>query len=1006
MVAQIISHYRIVGKLGEGGMGVVYVAEDIHLGRRVALKTAKCKPDDYAFLNRFLREARAASKLSHQHIATIYDYGKTEDGQPYIVMELVEGQTLSGLLRAGALTIPQALKIIRQVAEALAEAHRHGIVHRDIKPSNIAINERGVVKVFDFGLAKQINGNQIDPSDPEQLRELNTQTREGTIVGTPMYLSPEQALGIAVDTRSDLFSLGSVLYECIAGEPAFSGSSPNEISAKVIRDDPPPPSSINANVRSELDRITLKALAKKPEDRYQSGSELSAELTAFEHETVNFNQTITPVVKAESSSTSTAALKTFSDVMRRPRLSIAFFIALIVLMCAVFLIVPRWNGRTLRPPSSEARNWYEQGVAALQGGSYFKASKMFERAVAADEKFVLGHARLAETYCELDESDKAKEHILEALRLVPNRDILDRVENLHLDAVSAAINRDIAGAIVAYTQISKLKAGNAAANLDLGRAYENNDEVSKAIEQYTIASNLDRTNPAPLLRLGVLYGRLQQSANSIAAFDGADALYKDKQEFEGNAEVSYQRGYLFNQTGKVVEAEVAAQQSLQIAKLADNKFQQVRALLLLSSIAYFSGKTVEGQQFAANAVALAANNDLESLTTQGLLDLGYALMLKRAYSESESYLKRGFELAQRFKEKRNEARANLLLGTFYIQREDPDQGLRYIEEALKFFRSGNYRREVSRCMMMNGRAQLLKAEFDSALKTLDEQLQLAKQVEDPGQLARSQAEVAAVLSKQDYYPQALIRYTESYELNKQLDNPLNAAFALLNRGDMLAHLGRHQEANEALDQLPPYLDRLSSDNKYKAIWTAWSFLIRAQMALSEGDYSQAKTRSNQALSVMVGNNRSLNTEASIKSVLGITEVLSGSLVSGLRLCKEATDLIGGLGNHADAETHLVLAEALLENGKLKEAVSAALLAQNQFEILHRQESEWRAWLLAARASKQLRDDARAREALSHAQETLQLLRSKWGQESFDSYTSKSEIRKYLSQMNALSGPAR
>ena len=181
MVAQIISHYRIVGKLGEGGMGVVYVAEDIHLGRRVALKTAKCKPDDYAFLNRFLREAQAASKLSHQHIATIYDYGKTEDGQPYIVMELVDGQTLSELLRAGALTIPQALRIIRQVAEALAEAHRQGIVHRDIKPSNIAITERGVVKVLDFGLAKRINGDQIDPSDPEQLRKLNTQDRKSVV---------------------------------------------------------------------------------------------------------------------------------------------------------------------------------------------------------------------------------------------------------------------------------------------------------------------------------------------------------------------------------------------------------------------------------------------------------------------------------------------------------------------------------------------------------------------------------------------------------------------------------------------------------------------------------------------------------------------------------------------------------------------------------------------------------------------------------------------------------
>ena len=235
MFGLTVSHYRIVSKLGEGGMGVVYIAEDILLGRRVAIKTAKCKPDDHAFRNRFLREARAVSAFSHPHIATIYDYGETDDGQPYIVMELIEGRTLSDLMRSGKLTFDETLTIIKQVAEALAEAHRHGIVHRDIKPSNIAITERGVVKVLDFGLAKQINIEPIDPFDPDQLQMLNTQTREGTIVGTPSYFSPEQALGLQVDARSDLFSLGSVLYECITGKQAFPGSSPVEISAKVIR---------------------------------------------------------------------------------------------------------------------------------------------------------------------------------------------------------------------------------------------------------------------------------------------------------------------------------------------------------------------------------------------------------------------------------------------------------------------------------------------------------------------------------------------------------------------------------------------------------------------------------------------------------------------------------------------------------------------------------------------------------------------------------------------------
>ena len=151
MIGETISHYRIVEKLGEGGMGVVYIAEDILLGRRVAIKTLTAARADQHFRMRFLREARAVSTLSHSHIATIYDYGETVDGQPYIVMELVKGKTLTDLMLNEALTIPRAIEIVKQVAEALAEAHRNGIVHRDIKPSNIAINERGDVKVLDFG---------------------------------------------------------------------------------------------------------------------------------------------------------------------------------------------------------------------------------------------------------------------------------------------------------------------------------------------------------------------------------------------------------------------------------------------------------------------------------------------------------------------------------------------------------------------------------------------------------------------------------------------------------------------------------------------------------------------------------------------------------------------------------------------------------------------------------------------------------------------------------------
>ena len=1006
MIGRTISHYRIVEKLGEGGMGVVYLAEDTVLGRRVAIKTLTASRGavDQHFRSRFLREARAVSTLSHPHIANIYDYGETEDGQPYIVMELVKGQTLGDLMRNEALTIPRAIEIIKQVAEALAEAHHHGIIHRDIKPSNVAIGERGNIKVLDFGLAKQLDLGPVSASDPERQTLLNTQTREGVIVGTPMYLSPEQALGVEVDARSDLFSLGGLLYECIAGKPPFFGGSPVEICARVIRDDPPPPSQLNPDVPAELDRIALKALAKKPEARYQTADEMVAALQSAQADLQAHasDHTVTRLISPAPGTHPTGALATLSDLFKRPRLSIGYVIAGLVLLAGIIIIVYTLTRPTLPPPKPEAQQLYDKGVAALQEGAYFKASRLFERAVAVDDKFALAHARLAEAYAELDYADRAKDHMLSATRLVPDRSVLDRSSRLYFDAISATVNRDATVAISGYTEITKLNPNDPAAYLDLGRAYENHDEVERAIEQYSKASELEHNNPAPLLRLGVLYGRRQDLSRSDAAFGKAEGLYKDNLNFEGSSEVSYQRGYLLAQMSKIPEAQKAAEQSLNLAKTAENMFQQVRSLLLLSAIAYSSGKTEEAQPLATQALDLARANDLETLATQGLLDLGYASMIKGKYDDTERYLRQALELAKHYTEKRNEARANLLLGTLYIQKEDADKGAPFIDQALVFYRAGSYRREISRCMMMFGRKQLLKGDFDGALKTLDEQLQLAKQVEDPGQLARSQAEVAAALSKQDFYPQALIRYTESYELNQKLNNPLNIAFALLNRGDMLARLGRYPEANAALDELKPFLDQLSDDNRYKLIWSAWSILIRAQMALSERRFPETKTQCQQALAVIARGREALKdpkvatpTEVVIKATLGLANVFSGEVPSGLRLCHEAVRLAAAADQRStdDADVKLILAEALLESGDAKGALAGAQQAQPGLSARQREESEWRAWLIAARANERLENVDASRDQSSRSLSLLTDLQRKWG-DAFGSYASRPDIQRH------------
>lgn len=281
---QTVSHYRLLSKLGEGGMGVVYAAEDTRLGRLVAVKFLLAGRNGRLSRSRFIREARSASILSHPNIATIHDYGETDEGCPFIVMELLRGRTLSDILEAGAPPLAQSVSIICGVLEALAEAHRQGIVHRDVKPSNIVVGDRGQVKVLDFGLAKTVEGDGGSEAGSSRVgldagAAMPTQTLAGTLLGTPLYVSPEQATGAPVDERSDLFSVGAVLYECLAGRPAFAAPSVVEIFARVVSPvAPPPPSKFNPSVPPELDRITLKALAKTSDARFRDAEEFLARL--------------------------------------------------------------------------------------------------------------------------------------------------------------------------------------------------------------------------------------------------------------------------------------------------------------------------------------------------------------------------------------------------------------------------------------------------------------------------------------------------------------------------------------------------------------------------------------------------------------------------------------------------------------------------------------------------------------------------------------------------------
>src|SRR5580658_3045629 len=278
MVGTTVLQYQLLEKLGSGGMGDVYKAQDTRLNRFVAIKVLPAKMStDPERRRRFVQEAQAASALNHPNIITIYDIVSEGDAQ-FIVMEFVSGNTLHDSITAGGLPVPQVLQYGAQMADALAAAHAAGIIHRDLKPSNVMITRSGLVKVLDFGLAKLTD---LNPSGDKQSAELGPLTQEGAILGTVSYMSPEQAEGKSVDARSDIFSFGSVLYEMVSGRRAFDGGSSISTLSSVLRDDVKPFADVAPETPPLLEAIISRCLPKDPNARWQSMKEVEKALTSL-----------------------------------------------------------------------------------------------------------------------------------------------------------------------------------------------------------------------------------------------------------------------------------------------------------------------------------------------------------------------------------------------------------------------------------------------------------------------------------------------------------------------------------------------------------------------------------------------------------------------------------------------------------------------------------------------------------------------------------------------------
>jgi tetratricopeptide (TPR) repeat protein/tRNA A-37 threonylcarbamoyl transferase component Bud32 len=965
----LAERFRVVGYIATGGMGDVYEVEDIVLNARLAMKSIR--PDmlgSEIALVRFKREIHLAKQVTHPNVCRIHDLGSHREGNTEIVfltMELLKGQTLAERLRAPGRMAPEdALPLVVQMAEGLAAAHEAGIIHRDFKTSNVILARSGAgtrAVVTDFGLAR--------PTDANPGASL---TEWGKIVGTPIYMAPEQVTHDKVTEATDVYALGLVMYEMITGRRPFSGDTPLASAVKRLTEPPPSPLEHVPGLSARWERAIMGCLEREPAQRYQSPRDVVRVLT----ETAPPTQTLTNV-----------RMSWVRRGIGRNRVVAAG--AGVALLVAAFAGV--WFLGRHRPPA-EAVRWYEEGTRALRDGLSFTAMNALDRAVQLDPNFSLAHARLAEAATELDYTDKAKTEMLRASPLAFQSFFLSAEEKLRLEAVYFVLVKDFVQAAAKYKELAGKapSAERAAVLVDLGRAYEGGSKFPEALASYSESIQLDRQFAAGFLRRAVLEGRQQMNANATADFDVAEQLFRTEGKAEGLIEVLYQRATLLRRIGRFAEARTPAQRALEMARTSGDSYHQIRALLALSNISYSSGDTDGGQQQAQQAMDLARQAGIETLAASGLADIGNALFTKGDDARAEPYLRNAIQTAKRLQAVRIEARAQLALEQVLLREGHVEEAVALSKDAIENFQKAGDKSSAARAAIPAARNVLDQGDYEAALSLFRQQLELAEQVKDDGVVALAAQGLGSTLLLQEQYPAALESFVRSTAASHAIADMNKEAYSEGSRAEALWRLGKYKEAEESLKNAEALAQKLNGN---KPLLVSLYF-TRAGLDLSRQKFPEAEADIQRMVDAS-----GPGPNASAKRLLGAVRVATGRAKEGRTLCDESVQLaVGAMNVSSLKNAQLALADARLHLGDTAGAKSLADELAAYFAGKHQSESELEALALAFSAS---RGTERAVYG-ERAKTRLEAFRHDLGAEAFAGFSSRPDIRGILQRTGLLS----
>jgi tetratricopeptide (TPR) repeat protein len=932
--------YRIVRFVGRGGMGEVYEAEDRDLNERIALKTLLPSiAENEWMIAQFKREIQLSRRIAHPNVCRVFDLARhSNDGFQvvFLTMEFLDGETLAARLQREDRLAPAAAEpILEQMAQGLDAAHKAGIVHRDLKPSNVMLVPRAVIT--DFGLARNL------PRSAE-----STTTLEERLIGTLDYMAPEILTSHRSTVASDIYALGMLAYKTVTGSLPFAGEPPLNAAILRSRVPVPPPRSLVPDVDPAWDRAIARALDADPARRFATAGAFVEALRGKEH-----------------------FLTLPLPVMTRRRWIGAGVAAAGLTAGGIASLTIR---RLRNQPPAEAVTYYRLGVDGIRAGAYFAATKALDQAVRVAPRFSMAHARLAEAWNELDLTERASLEMLLAHR--EDLSSLDARDQLQLEAIDLTITREFEAAAARYEQMRRhVRADDPVFQVDLGRAYEKAGQPLKAMESYHRAADGRSHDPAAWLRLAVLYSRSADAAKAADAFQQAEAGYQITSNLEGLTEVALQRGISAYNRGRIDEGARHLQKALETARTAGNTHQEIQAELRLGINAFLAGDAGASERYAREALATAQENGMPALAARGLVVMGNSYFRRGDYNGAEKNYQNALTLARPSGSRFLEALALLSLASAHDQLRRSDDSAHEAEEALQFFQANHFARESLQCFTLLGRAQTYRGDFDGAMGSYRQALEMAEKVQDRFQMALAHESMGEIFADQERYLDAL----REYQLNLALStDDEHIGYAALQSANMLWRLGRYAEASilhgnaDARAEKFPLL-------RTKVVRS------RSEMALSQNRYMEAAALCRRVL----GTSKEPVDVAIATRVIGLARVRGGQTREGLRNCEESAEMATKLGDiFLRAPAQLALAEARLETGDTSGALSVVNDALPGLANLP--ESRWRALTLAARA-----DRDRAREHAAAAKQQLDAIASQWGQEAFELYIKRPDLQQIL-----------